>query len=97
MHTLTDLSQEERVQLTKDYYLALDVELAEVLLELRFKKHTVNDEVDISKVQIELIDCFKYLLNMMMLWDIDAEMLVQLFHHKSQIVEDRYARLHTGH
>jgi NTP pyrophosphatase (non-canonical NTP hydrolase) len=64
----------------------------EVLDEINYKYHKKEKRVEIEKIQIELIDVFKYLLNLMLIWDIDSQKLIELFNKKSEIVENLFKK-----
>lgn len=70
----------------------LHSELAEVQEELNYKLHKKKHEVDVDKIKEELMDNFKYLLNLFIIWGVDANEFVQLFNSKSKKVEDRYEK-----
>jgi len=87
------LSDKERVALSKENILAIHRELGEVLENLPWKPHrTIHKVISHKKLGIELIDCFKYLLNLFIIWEIPPEKIVELFIKKSKIVRKRYAK-----
>lgn len=81
---------EYKEKLTKDTILHLLAELGEVLNEINYKYHKKQKEVDESKLKIELIDLQKYLLNLFLIWNIDAKEFVKMYNEKSDFVEKRY-------
>lgn len=80
---------ETKEQLTQLFILHLTEELGEILHEINYKKHKQRKEIDLTLLKDELIDTFKYVLNLLITWDIDAQELVKLFNNKSSIVEKR--------
>jgi NTP pyrophosphatase (non-canonical NTP hydrolase) len=71
--------------------LATHQELTEVMQSIDWKKyHTYNREYTKEETQEEIIDCFKFIMNLMIIWDIDYKLLVKLFNKKSTEVEQRY-------
>jgi len=85
------LNDEEYVtRQTHDYLLHLYSELTEVLECTNYKKHKANKKIDVEKIKIELVDSFKYLLNLFLLYKVDVQEFIKLFNDKSKIVEERW-------
>ena len=85
------LAEDTRVALTKEYILCIHRELGEVLNNTPWKLHRANNAIyDIPHAQEELIDCFKFLINLCILQGMTPESFKQLFFKKSKIVEQRY-------
>lgn len=78
---------------TRDYSLNLMEEAVELSKEVTTKQHNTVAPTDEYAVKMEIIDCFKYVLNLAILWGMDAASLVEAFSHKSQIVEHRHAQV----
>lgn len=88
---LENMTPEERVRFTKENMLALHRELGELLNELPWKPHRAkNQEYNIDNIQEEMIDCFKYMINLALTWGLTPEKFEELFMKKSQIVKQRY-------
>ena len=86
-----DISDDDRIKFTKEYILCTHRELSEVLAPLPWKAHRANKkEYDIEHVQEELIDCFKFLLNICILQGMTPEKFIDVFFKKSKIVRQRY-------
>ena len=86
-----NMSEEEKVKHTKENILSMHRELGEVLNIIPWKTHRANkDSYDIKALQEEIIDCFKFLLNLGIIHDMTAESFINLFFEKSEIVEKRY-------
>ena len=88
LNTIQTLEQKE--QKTHSMILHLFDEISEVLNETNYKKHKFHKDVNVSKVREELIDAFKYLLNLAIVWDIDLKMFVEEFNKKSDVVDKRW-------
>ncbi|HCR35827.1 TPA: hypothetical protein DIU22_02175 [Candidatus Woesebacteria bacterium] len=87
-----NISEEERIKLTKEYILSVHRELGEILNVIPWKLHRANKkEYDREHVQEEIIDTFKFLLNICILQGLTPESFEELFYKKSEIVEKRYA------
>lgn len=85
------MTEEEKISLTKEYILCMHRELGEVLNVIPWKKHRLNQkEYDVGHLQEELIDCFKYLLNVCIIHGMSPDSFNALFFKKSAIVEQRY-------
>lgn len=87
-----NVNEEERIALSKEYILSMHRELGEVLNIMPWKQHRANDsKYSQSEIQEELIDCFKFLLNVCILHGMTPDSFEKLFFEKSAIVEKRYA------
>ena len=85
------MTEEEKIKYTKENILAMHRELGEVLNEIPWKIHRANSkEYSIEHVQEELIDCYKFLLNVCIIWGMDGDKLYELFMEKSKIVRQRF-------
>lgn len=88
---LENMTLEERTKFTKENMLALHRELGELLNELPWKPHRTKDQhYNIDNVQEEMIDCFKYMINLALTWGVTPEKFVELFDKKSAIVKARF-------
>lgn len=86
---LNDVEYKE--SLTKDYLLFLSKEVSEVLDEINYKHHVKNrKKVNEDSVREELIDCQKFLFNLMIIWGINADLFIKIFNKKSDIVEQKF-------
>lgn len=92
-YDIEKLSNETKVFWSKEFILAIHRELGEVLENLPWKLHMKNDyeNIEYDELGIELIDCFKYLLNLFILWGIEPDEIVALFFKKSKRVREKYA------
>lgn len=82
---------EEREAKFKENVLYLIKEATEVLDEINYKKHVMSrKEVDIEKVKEELIDIFKFWLNLCLLFDITADDVLDKFLVKTEIVNAKF-------
>jgi dimeric dUTPase (all-alpha-NTP-PPase superfamily) len=86
-----NVSEEQKILLTKEYILSMHRELGEVLNVIPWKLHRANSkDYDVAHLQEELIDCFKYLLNVCIVHGMTPESFEQIFLNKSDIVEKRW-------
>ena len=86
-----NISDEDKVKFTKEYVLSIHRELGEILDTLPWKLHRKEDKVKLDhNTSEEIIDCFKFLLNLCIIWDIDADKFVKEFFRKSIVVRQRY-------
>lgn len=74
----------------KDHILLLIKEVTEILDEINFKPH-VQDKKEINKTKIaeELVDTFKFLLNLMIIMNIKPQEFEKKYAEKHKIVEKR--------
>lgn len=85
------MTEEEKIKYTKENILAMHRELGEVLNEIPWKIHRANSkEYSVDHIQEELIDCYKFLLNVCIIWGMDADKLYDRFMDKSKIVRQRF-------
>jgi dimeric dUTPase (all-alpha-NTP-PPase superfamily) len=85
------MTEEEKIRFTKENILALHRELGEVLNEIPWKIHRANEKnYDLENIQEELIDCFKFFMNVCIIWGMTPETFVEVFMKKSEIVKQRY-------
>ena len=83
----------KREKYTKDTVSLMMIELTEVMNEINYKKHVKKKKkVNLHDLQVEIIDCIKYNLNLCHVWGIDYETFLKLFHDKSAIVEDSHKK-----
>lgn len=84
---------EEREAKFKENVLYLIKEATEVLDEINYKKHVLSrKKIDIEKVKEELVDIFKFWLNLCLLFDITAEDIFEKFLDKTIIVNDKFRK-----
>ncbi len=84
------LTHDEKIKWTKEFILCMHQELAEVMNTLSWKSyHTYLRAYSVNDTQEEIIDCFKFLLNLMIIWEMDPEKILKQFKEKSDIVEER--------
>lgn len=87
-NSLSNISDKER--LTKEYFIALIPELAEVLNEINYKQHKKNKPINRNNLIEELIDTFKYYINILLMWDVSPQEFVDMFKYKSDKVFEEY-------
>lgn len=91
-YDIDNMSEEEKVSYSKEFILCAHRELGEVLNILPWKSHRKLEkkEIDVSELKEEIIDSFKFLLNLCLIWGMDSEEFKKLFFEKSQIVRERF-------
>jgi dimeric dUTPase (all-alpha-NTP-PPase superfamily) len=86
-----NMTEDQKIALTKEFILCMHRELGEVLNIIPWKLHRKNSkQYDTDELKEEVIDCFKYLLNLCLIWGLDADTFEKLFFEKSNVVEERY-------
>ncbi len=84
------LTHNDKIKWTKEFVLCIHQELAEVMNTLDWKTyHQYDKKYSDDELKEELIDCFKFILNLLIVWKIDAHELYGLFNVKSDEVELR--------
>ena len=85
------VSDVERERLTKEYVLLAVDEMMELLKEVNYKHHIMHRKPLIkSNILEEIIDTFKYLLSIVLLYGFTPEEFMQAFFDKSDIVDKRW-------
>lgn len=85
------LSNEDKIKFTKEYILSIHRELSEILNTIPWKLHRKEDSKKSENNTIEeIIDCFKFLLNLCIIWGVNDEKFNNEFFRKSMVVRQRY-------
>lgn len=88
-----NLTLEKKQEYTKEYVLHLLSEANSLLETINWKMHHKKDvEVSRSDLVFETIDVWKYLLSIILIWDITPEEFLEAYYEKSQLVEQRYVQ-----
>lgn len=86
-----NISLEDKIKFTKEFILAVHKELGEILDTMPWKLHRKEDKnKSINNTVEEIIDCFKFLLNLCVIWGISSEKFTEEFFRKSAVVRQRY-------
>ena len=91
---LEQLTEDDRVRLTKEYIEYLHSELVEVLNNVPWKKHRFTGVSNRDALLEELVDVQKFLFGLMMIWGVNPGELSRAFMRKSDIVEQRFKQDH---
>ena len=85
------MSIEEKVAMSKEYFLSATRELGEALNVLPWKSHRKydNKEINLPEFREELIDVIKFVLNLYVIWGVSADDFVSDFFAKSAKVRSR--------
>ena len=85
-----DMSKKQ--EMTKEYALHLLSETMSVLDQINWKMHHKKDTINVSRSDLilEIIDVWKYLLSICLIWNITPEEFYTAFEEKSSLVEQRY-------
>jgi len=87
------IDEKEKVILTKETVLCLHKEVDEVLDTTNWKLHrNLNKKTNKEEIKEEIIDCFKYLLNLCVIWNISEKEIEDSFIKKSKIVWERFSK-----
>ena len=86
-----NISYEDKIKFTKEFVLSVHRELGEILDTIPWKLHRKEDKAKLNNNTVEeIIDCFKFLLNLCIIWGIDADKFSKEFFRKSMVVRQRY-------
>lgn len=92
-YDVDNLTEEQKIKLTKEFILCMHRELGEILNIIPWKAHRANSKkYNVDELHEEIIDTFKFMLNLCLIWKIDASKFHNLFLNKSTIVEERYRK-----
>ena len=95
-HYIGDFKRKFSVEDTKELILSIHSELDEVLRELNWKKHRIEDKsIILSNIYEELIDVFKYWLALAQVWDLDSDKIVEEYFRKSLVVRQKWDQEHN--
>ncbi|MBZ4649283.1 hypothetical protein [Thermosipho sp. (in: thermotogales)] len=93
--SMTSLDINEKQEWTQKFLLHLVKELSEVLDEINFKMHRVeNKEIILSNILEEITDIQKFTLGLYQLWGFTYEDYLKAFDMKTAVVEQRYKQEH---
>jgi hypothetical protein len=65
-------------------------ELTEVLNEINYKQHKERKKINKEFLIEELIDVFKYYLNILLMWGIEPDIFLEKFIEKSNKVNKQF-------
>jgi len=84
---LKNLSEQERIELTKETLLHITSEQIEMLKALGRWKTVLGEERPVSRSGIleEVIDISKFLINICIFWDLDPDMFLNDFFRKTEV------------
>ena len=85
-----NLSLDEKQRHTKETVLSLISEITEVLSEINWATYKQNKEVIQTNVIEEIVDIFKFTLNLAVIWGYNPESFMEEFRRKSLVVEQRF-------
>ncbi len=87
-----NMTTEEKISYSKEFILCAHRELGEILNILPWKSYRNLKSIDVNldELKEEIIDSFKFLLNLCIIWEMTADDFVTLFFEKSKIVRKRY-------
>jgi len=88
-----ELQYEQQLQrLTKDTVLQLFSEIHEVLSEVKWKDTGAHFDTDRLKIKEEIIDVFHFVINLALIWGMDAEELYKEFVKKNNKNYERFIK-----
>jgi len=79
-----------RQKMTKEYFVALIPEIAEAINEINYKQHKANRPVNREHLVEELIDTFKYYMNILLMWDVTPQEFIRVYKEKSDRVSREF-------
>ena len=82
----SELTSEEKEDLTKSFTLALHSEASGIIDSINFKDHRLTKKsVDRNKLLFKSVDSFRYMLAIMNLWDFSQEDFIENIHFASDV------------
>jgi hypothetical protein len=92
---LDQLTEDDRVRLTREYCLYLHKEVDEVLDNVPWKQHRFIGNASREDLLEELVDVQKFLFGLMQVWNVTPAELYRAFMRKSDVVEQRFYQDHV--
>lgn len=87
-----DLTIQQKTELTKTFCLSLHSEVSQLINAVDYKQHmNTNAKPDIERVLFESVDCVRYVLALLNLWDLTAEDFIEAFEKKDSFLHERNA------
>ena len=84
------LSTQQKTELTKTFCLSLHAEVSQLINAVDYKQHmNTNAKPDIERVLFESVDCIRYVLALLNLWDLTAEDFIEAFEKKDSFLHER--------
>lgn len=84
------LSTQQKTELTKTFCLSLHSEVSQLVNAVDYKQHmNTNAKPDIERVLFESVDCIRYVLALLNLWDLTAEDFIEAFEKKDSFLHER--------
>ena len=94
---LDHLDFDQKQTMTKEYVLHMLSEANSLLDQVNWKMHHKKEvSVKRSDLILEIIDVWKYLLSIAIIWDVTPEEFYKAFDEKSSLVEQRYLQEFTS-
>jgi hypothetical protein len=91
---LDELTEDDRIRLTKDYVAAIHSEADEVLNNVPWKQHRFIGAANREALLEELVDLLKFTWGLMDVWAVTPAELERAFNRKSSVVEQRFRQDH---
>ena len=85
-------SEHDLQNLTKDTVLQLFSEIHEVLSEVKWKDTGAHFDTDRFKIKEEIIDVFHFVINLALIWGMDADELYKEFVKKNNKNYERFIK-----
>lgn len=85
-----NLSLKDKQLQTKETVLSLISEISEVLEEINWATYKTEKEVIAYNVSEEIIDIFKFTINLCLIWNVSPKQFIEEFRRKSLVVEQRF-------
>ena len=86
-----NLNLDGRQEMTVEYVLHLYSEIEDLMKKVNWKMHHKKDTpVNRNEIILELIDAWKYILSIGLLWNFTPEEFIETYNSKSRLVEQKY-------
>ena len=86
-----NLTDKEKAELTKTFCLSLHSEVSQLINAVDYKQHmTSNSRPDVERILFESVDCVRYVLALLNLWDLKPEDFVNAFEIKDNFLHKRH-------
>lgn len=86
-----ELTDHQKAELTKTFCLSLHSEVSQLINAVDYKQHlTANTTPDIERILFESVDCVRYVLALLNLWNLEASDFISAFERKDNFLHKRH-------
>lgn len=85
------VDDKEKLELVQEYILSMNLNGLKILDEMNWQRHILNKkELDINNVKEHCVDMLKYLLSILLIFDINIDDFTNSFNNKTKVVDEKW-------